>query len=207
MTPFPDGKYCVILADPPWNFKNYTSERGDRDAANHYTTLSIDDIIALPVKQTADSDCHLFMWTTGPHLQQAFRVIEGWGFRYSSIAFTWVKMRKNCDDKLFNTGRDMAVGLGHTTRKNTEICLLGRRGSPKRISKSVRELIIASRREHSRKPEEIYDRIEQYAAGPYLELFARSTRLGWASWGNEVGKFDNADEGQKQLTTAQHPSP
>ena len=85
--------------------------------------------------------------------------------------------------------RDFAIGLGLTTRHNPEICLLARRGRARRIAKDVRELIIAPAREHSRKPDEAYRRIERYAAGPYLELFARQRRPGWTVWGNETGKF------------------
>jgi hypothetical protein len=121
--------------------------------------------------------------------------MDAWGFRYSSVAFTWVKTNPKAP-VLFLDHRSFHIGLGHTTRKNAEFCLLGRRGSPKRLSKAVRELIIAPRREHSRKPEEAYARIEQFCAGPRLELFGRQTRLGWEVWGNEATKFDAAVPGE-----------
>jgi N6-adenosine-specific RNA methylase IME4 len=82
------------------------------------------------------------------------------------------------------------MGAGYTTRKNVEISWLGRRGNPRRLSKSVRELIIAPRREHSRKPDEVYGRIEQFCAGPYVELFARQQRPGWLVWGDQVDRFN-----------------
>jgi N6-adenosine-specific RNA methylase IME4 len=113
--------------------------------------------------------------------------MQEWGFRYSAIAFTWVKLKR---DHVLTGERDLHVGLGYTTRKNTELCLLARRGSPKRRSTKVRELIVSPRREHSRKPDEIHERIEQYCAGPYVELFARSSRKGWRTWGAEATKFD-----------------
>jgi N6-adenosine-specific RNA methylase IME4 len=116
------------------------------------------------------------------------------GLKYSGIAFTWVKTLRSRADMLFITKQDFHVGLGYTTRKNTELCLLARKGSPKRVSRSVRELIIAPVREHSRKPDEVYDRIEAYIPGPYLELFARRTRHNWTAWGNQTNKFDKAND-------------
>lgn len=191
--------YKCILADPPWHFKartalqtrNWTSAR---DAEKHYPVLGLDDIKALPVRFLAADDCHLFLWTTGPCLQMAFEVITAWGFRYSAIAFTWVKLRKrfNPDQLRFvpTADSDLHVGLGLTTRKNAEFCLLGRRGNARRNARDVREIILSPVREHSRKPEETYNRIERYCDGPYVELFARSQRWGWDSWGDEINKFE-----------------
>jgi N6-adenosine-specific RNA methylase IME4 len=154
--------------------------------------MKLPEIKALPVGDLAAKDCHLFMWTTGPNLEQAFEVMKAWGFHYSSVAFTWVKLWNSRADTLFMTDNDFVIGLGHTTRKNTEYCLLGRKGSPKRRSKSVRELLIAARREHSRKPDEAVRRIEEYADGPYLELFARTSRPNWTAWGNQTDRFPEA---------------
>jgi N6-adenosine-specific RNA methylase IME4 len=196
----PRGKFGVIAADPPWHFKartalqmsNWTSRR---DAEKHYTVLGIEDIQALPVADLASKDgCHLFLWTTGPCLPLAFDVIKAWGFRYSSMAFTWVKLKRSYNALQLRTlpltATDLHTGLGLTTRKNAEFCLLARRGNCKRISKSVREIILSPVREHSRKPDEFYERVPQYAAGPYLDLFSRQTRPGWTTWGKEATKFD-----------------
>lgn len=201
--PFGDmqaGSYGAIVADPPWHFRartalqmsNWTSRR---DAEKHYAVMGTDDIANLPVKQLAATDCHLFLWATGPCLRQAFEVIDAWGFRYSSIAFTWVKLKRTHNAAqlriLPSAESDLHVGLGLTTRKNAEFCLLGRRGSCKRASKSVREIIMSPVREHSRKPEEARDRVEQYV-GPNVriaELFAREPRRGWDAWGLETDKF------------------
>jgi N6-adenosine-specific RNA methylase IME4 len=177
----------VILADVPWHFRCYTNDVGSRDPRRHYHTMSMVDICALPVNDIAAKDCHLFLWVTGPMLEHSFNVIAEWGFTYSAIAFTWVKLKRN---RILTSESDLHVGLGLTTRKNTELVLLARRGSPKRRSGDVRELIISPRREHSRKPDEIRERIEQYCAGPYVELFARSSRKGWQTWGAERTKFD-----------------
>lgn len=192
-------RYGAILADPPWHFRartalqvgNWTSRR---DAEKHYPVMGLDDIKALPVGDMAAKDAHLFLWTTGPCLRQAFDVIEAWGFRYSAIAFTWVKLKRSFDARQLRAvpleEGDLHVGLGLTTRKNAEFCLLGRRGSCRRNSKSVREIILAPVREHSRKPDEVYGRIEAYCDGPYLELFARQRWPGWTAWGAETDKFE-----------------
>jgi N6-adenosine-specific RNA methylase IME4 len=194
----PRGHYRCILADPPWHFRARTAIQTrnfkcDRDVQRHYPTMGLDDIKALPVNDIAAKDAHLFIWTTGPCLRQTFEVMEAWGFRYSAVAFTWVKLKRSFDARqlrvLPTLESDLHVGLGLTTRKNAEFCLLGRRGNAHRNAKDVREIILSPVREHSRKPDEARVRIERYCDGPYLEMFARSTRDGWDSWGNETDKF------------------
>lgn len=197
----PRSHYRCILADPPWHFRARTPlQVGNwtirRDAEKHYPVMGVDDIAALPVRELAAKDAHLFIWTTGPCLRQTFEVMEAWGFRYSAVAFTWVKLKKSFDARqlriLPTLESDLHVGLGLTTRKNAEFCLLGRRGSARRNAKDVREIIMAPVREHSRKPDEARIRIERYCDGPYLEMFARSSRPGWDRWGNETDKFESA---------------
>ena len=188
----PKKHFGAVLADPPWHFKTFTNEVGDRDPRNHYGVMSLDDIKALPVAQHAAPDSHLFLCGTWPMLAEALDVMNAWGFRYSGVAFVWAKLRRGFRSP-FVIPRfmesDFHVGLGYTTRKNTEFVLLGRRGSPNRQAMNVRELIIAPVREHSRKPDEIRERIERYCVGPYLELFGRQRRKGWTVRGDEVGKF------------------
>lgn len=192
----PRNHFGAILADPPWHFRARTvcRSRSRRDVEKHYGVLGLEDIKLLPVSSLAARDAHLFLWVTGPSLPKAFEVMNTWGFRYSAVAFTWVKLKRSHDMKqlrfLPTSEHDLHVGLGLTTRKNAEFCLLGRRGNARRLSKSVREIILTPVREHSRKPDEVFDRICEYCAGPYLELFARQTRAGWTSWGDEVNKFD-----------------
>lgn len=157
--------------------------------------MSLADIKAMPVKGLTAKDCHLFLWTTGPHLQQAFSVMSAWGFRYSSLAFVWVKRRKRATDDddgrmLFMDARDLNFGTGYTTRQNVELVLLGRRGAPKRLAKDVFQVICAPRREHSRKPDEFFPLVERYCPGPRLELFARQSREGWKTWGDQAERFD-----------------
>lgn len=191
--------YRAIMADPPWHFRARTALQvgkwtSRRDAEKHYAVMGLDDIKALPVREVAAADAHLFLWTTGPCLRRSFEVIEAWGFRYSAVAFTWIKLRRSHNAMQLRilpmAESDLHVGLGLTTRKNAEFCLLARRGNAKRAAKDVREVIMAPVREHSRKPDEAFDRVRRYCEGPYLELFSRQSRVGWDSWGNETGKFN-----------------
>lgn len=194
----PPRHFGCIYADPPWHFQSRTppneNSTSRRDVEVHYQTMPLAEIKALPVADhAAPTGCHLFLWTTGPHLPVALEVMAAWGFRYSGIGFNWIKLKKSFDPTQLRFTRtidsDYHVSLGFTTRKNSELCLLGRRGGAKRIAKNIRELIISPRREHSRKPEEARERIERYCAGPYLELFGRETRPGWTVVGNQVGIF------------------
>ena len=145
--------------------------------------MAADAIEQLPVGELAACHAHLFLWITGPCLVRGMHlpVMRAWGFEPSSIAFVWIKPKRKAfanggfflDETLF------AKGMGHTTRQNAEYVVLGRRGKPRRLRKDVHQLIIQPRREHSRKPDELYARVERYCTGPYLELFARQRRPGW----------------------------
>jgi N6-adenosine-specific RNA methylase IME4 len=183
-------KYSVIYADPPWRFQNFSAKGEGRNAIAHYDCLDADNLSRLPVANYAAPNCTLLVWATDPLLPEAFRVINSWGFKYRTVGFYWAKLNKTANLNGF-TSDDFFSGLGYWTRANVEQCLLATRGKPQRISKSVRKLCIAPRREHSRKPDEIYSRIEALLAGPYLELFARGTRPGWDHWGDQAGLFDS----------------
>lgn len=176
---FPQGTFGCILADPPWSFRTWSGKTGTphRTAEDHYKTMTLRDIAALPVEEVAAKDCALFMWVVDSHVDQAIHLAAAWGFKFKTIAFVWDKGR---------------IGMGYWTRKQAEVCLLFTRGKPKRISKSIRQVIREPRREHSRKPDVTHERIESLVAGPYLELFARSQRPGWVSWGNQTDKFEVA---------------
>ena len=184
--PFKGAKrngYACLYCDPPWFFRTRTDFVSDRDARIHYPVMGADAIARLPVADLAAPDAHLFLWVTGPVLEQSFAVIKAWGFRYSGVGFTWIKTKRKHVGPV--TPADLHVGLGFTTRKNAEFCLLARRGNAKRLAKDVREVILSPLREHSRKPDEAYERIERYCAGPRVELFARAQRPGWAVYGND----------------------
>ncbi len=181
MIPFPDKKYQVILVDPPCSFKNYSKKGESRNVNRHYDVLSLAEIKQLPVSNLADDNCVLFMWATGPLLDKAFDVISAWDFTYKTMGFVWVKQNKKSPN--------LFMGGGYWTRSNAEICLLATRGKPKRINADVMQPIISPRREHSRKPDEIRERIERLLDGPYVELFARSESKTWDTWGNDTDHF------------------
>lgn len=181
----------LVLADPAWQFLTYGGASVPQRAKDqHYDVMSLDEMMTLPVGDLAAPDCALAMWVIGSHLDQALALGRAWGFVYKTDLFTWVKVGKN----------DPAVrpiSLGKWTRKQTETCLLFTKGKPKRLDKGIRQLfetdehiIFAPKREHSRKPEEQYERLQRLVEGPYVELFARQSRPAWATWGNERTKFD-----------------
>ena len=172
-------KYSIILADPAWAYRVWSKKGLGRSAENHYPTMQIDDICALPVADIAAKDSALFIWATFPQLQDAFTVIKAWGFTYKTVAFTWVKRNKKSPGWF--------VGCGYWTRANAELCLLATRGQPKRESKSVRQIIDAPISRHSEKPAETRERIVELMGDlPRIELFAREKAEGWSAWGNEI---------------------
>jgi N6-adenosine-specific RNA methylase IME4 len=167
-----------ILADPPWQFTTRSELGEGRSANQHYRTEGLDRIKQLPVEQLAADDAVLFMWMPDWLVQGALEVVEAWGFKHRTTGFTWAKQNPS--------GEGWHMGKGFWSRSNPEVCWLCTRGNPKRLYEDVRQLIVAPVMEHSRKPDEIYDGIERLVEGPYLELFARRERPGWASWGNEL---------------------
>src|SRR5215467_5931843 len=176
------NRFSVIYADPPWHFQSWTNGRWKGDGkiftppkAPEYHTMSVDQICALPVRDLAADDSALFLWGIWVMLPQALRVVGAWGFTFKTCAFCWMKADVRQLD-LFRDDADGQLGLGYWVRQNSEFCLLTTRGSPKRKSAAIRQCIIEPRREHSRKPDCVYERIERLVDGPYLELFARTTR-------------------------------
>jgi N6-adenosine-specific RNA methylase IME4 len=191
-----DGGWRCILADPPWHFQSWTNGRWKGDGkiftppkAPEYHTMSVDQIANLPVVDVCAADCALFCWGIWVMLPQALEVIQSWGFEYKTCAFVWTKADLS-QRHLFDETASGQLGLGYWVRQNTEFCLLATRGKPKRLVADVRQAIIERRREHSRKPDCVHERIERLVAGPRLELFARQSRLGWTTWGLETTKFD-----------------
>lgn len=173
-----NNKYNVILADPPWSWKTYSEKGRIKTPDRHYQLMDVKDIIYLPVENIASENSCLFLWVTFPKLTDGLKVMYAWDFTYKTVAFVWVKENKNSPG--------LFMGMGYWTRTNAEICLFGTRGQPSRLSGGVRQVIMSPRREHSRKPDEQYERIEALVNGPYVELFARHNRPGWDVWGNEV---------------------
>ena len=194
------GDYGAIYADPPWRFATYSDKGKGRSAEAHYDCMTLADIKAMPVAAWAARDAALFLWTTDPMLRHALEVIEAWGFTYKTVAFYWVKLNRNRGG-MFLAPSDFFTGMGFWTRANPELCLLATRGKPRRRATDVAKLMVAARREHSRKPDETYARIERLVGGPYLELFARVSQPGWDRLGNQAGLFD-----QGPVRTRRRPS-
>jgi N6-adenosine-specific RNA methylase IME4 len=202
----PAGGFSVIHIDSPWLFQNFSEAGEEKNAIAHYPCMETEDIMRLPLQVLAADDCAVFSWHTWPMMKTWARVIDAWGFDYAGLAWEWLKFNPE-------TGK-YAFGPGYGTRKNVEPCLLLTRGDPKLRpgeleffgnivvtgSRSVRDFILewpadairAPRREHSRKPDEAWKRIETMFEGPYVELFARTRRKGWKAWGNELDKFEVA---------------
>jgi N6-adenosine-specific RNA methylase IME4 len=165
--PPPAGKYRVIYADPPWPYDN---SGFDQSAASHYPTMSTEDIYALPIGNLADEECVLFLWATSPLLPNALGALAAWGFEYKASR-VWIKNR--------------APGIGWFVQTRHELLLIGVKGQG-HPSEKLDSVIEGPVTQHSRKPESVYADIEQCYGGPYIELFARRTRDGWNSWGNEI---------------------
>lgn len=193
----PPGPFGCILADPPWSFLTYGKKRTipHRAAEEHYQTMTAQELQAMPVADVAARDCALFMWIVDSHLDEALDLGRAWGFSFKTMALIWLK-REPLDERqpgfFLPLPHAADISMGYWTRKQAEVCLLFTRGKPRRLSRAVRQVIEAPRREHSRKPDETFDRVEALVGGPYLELFAREARPGWTAWGNQTTKFGAA---------------
>lgn len=174
------GQFSTILADPPWQFQNRTGKMApEHKRLSRYSTLSLDDIKAIPVASVAGTASHLYLWVPNALLAEGLAVLEAWGFTYKSN-LVWHKIRKD--------GGPDGRGVGFYFRNVTELVLFGVRGSMRTLPPGRRQVnfLATQKREHSRKPDEFYDIVESCSPGPYLELFARHRREGWENWGNEV---------------------
>ena len=177
--------YQLIMADPPWRFELYSAAGAEKCAEAQYRTMTLDAIAALPVADLARADCLLWLWATAPMLDQQLRVMEAWDFRFVTSG-VWVKTTRR--------GK-IGFGTGYVLRNAHEPFLLGVRGAPQ-CARSVRSVVMGELREHSRKPEAAYAAAEQLLPGARrCELFSRTDRAGWETWGDEVGKFGSDDGG------------
>jgi len=176
-----DRRFGTLLADPPWQFQNRTGKIApEHKRLSRYGTLSLDEIKSIPAHRAAANVCHLYLWVPNALLAEGLAVMDAWGFTYKSNV-VWHKIRKD--------GGSDGRGVGFYFRNVTELILFGVRGKNARTLQPGRTQVnyISSRkREHSRKPDEQYSLIEACSRGPYLELFARGERSGWAVWGNEA---------------------
>ena len=175
-----NGRFGTILADPPWRFSNRTGRVAPEYRRLHrYQSLPFEEIVRLPVSELSSEEGHLYLWVPNAMLREGLEVMKRWGFEYKTN-LVWHKVRKD--------GGPDGRGVGFYLRNVTELVLFGVRGAI-RTSKPGRtqvNIMRTQKREHSRKPDELYDIIESCSPGPYLELFARHGREGWVQWGNEL---------------------
>lgn len=173
------GPYAAILADPPWQFQNRTGKVApEHRRLLRYPTMELKEIIDLPVSKVAAAKSHLYLWVPNALLLEGLKVMEAWGFTYKTN-IVWYKVRKD--------GGPDGRGVGFYFRNVTELLLFGVKGSMRTLQpgRTQVNLFPTRKREHSRKPDEVFDIVESCSPGPYLELFARFARSGWDQWGNE----------------------
>jgi len=176
MIPFPDKKYSIIYADPPWSYNDKMIGHGG--AEGEYDTQDIEWIKALSVNQLSEKDCALFMWVVSPQIPEALEVISSWGFKFKTVAFVWGKRTSNNKD---------VHNLGRWTMGNIEQVFLATKGHPKRITNNIKQLVLDERTIHSKKPSQVRNRIVDLMGDlPRIELFSRDKIEGWDCWGNEV---------------------
>ena len=184
---WPIKKYSVIYADPPWSYYNDTTTTPDCTTVKGmrrppYPVMSSKDIMSIPVQSIADDSCILFCWTTDYHLEKCLNIIKAWGFEYKTIGFVWSKRNKDNSPVCF-------MGA-YTMKSGVEMCLLATKGKNacKMVkAHNVRSYIESPRQRHSKKPDEIRDRMVSLVGDvPRIELFARDRFPGWDAWGNEI---------------------
>lgn len=178
------GRFGAILADPPWQFQNRTGKMApEHKRLTRYGTLTLEDIKAIPVAAVAAEPAHLYLWVPNALLPEGLAVMQAWGFAYKTN-LVWHKTRKD--------GGPDGRGVGFYFRNTTELILFGVRGRNARTLPPGRRqvnIIKSMKREHSRKPDELYELIESCSPGPFLELFARGTHPGWTAWGNQADDY------------------
>lgn len=177
-------KFPVLYVDPPWSFVTFSKNNKGmlKSPDRHYSTMSLEDLKKIPVSEVLTKDAVVFMWVYNPMIPHALELLKAWGLEFKTLGFTWRKITKHGKDHF---------GLGYYTRQSVELCIIATRGNPGRPkSRSVRQIVHSQVREHSRKPDEMYNFIEELYDGPYLELFARAGyRKDWTKLGDQVGKF------------------
>ena len=171
-------KYNIIYADPPW-FYDF-GKSSSRFVGKKYDLMKQEDISLLPVKNICADNCVLIIWATFPRINYSLEIIKKWGFKYKTCLFVWVKKNKKANSNFW--------GMGYYTRSNAEICLIAVKGKPlERKSHSIHQIIESPVEEHSKKPDEVRNKIvELFGDIPRIELFARQQIDGWDCWGNEV---------------------
>ena len=181
----PDKKYNIIYADPPWYYGsksavNNTTGSAIKPLSDHYSTMSLQELKNMPIKNMTKDDAACFMWVTDSHIDEALEVLRSWGFAYKTIAFNWIKTTSK---------GNYCKNVAPWTMKSSEICLLGIKGRMTKYKQAnnIESLVIAQRTQHSQKPNEVRKRIEDlFGDLPRIELFAREKTDGWDVWGDEI---------------------
>jgi len=177
-------KFPVLYCDAPWSFVTFSKNNKGmlKSPDRHYKTMDLEAIKKIPVKDVLTDTAVCFFWVYNPMIPQALEVLNAWGLEFKTLGFCWRKTTKHGKDHF---------GLGYYTRQSVELCIIATKGKPKRPNaRNVRQILHSQVREHSRKPDEMYDLIERMYDGPYLELFARNSyRKDWTKLGLEVGKL------------------
>lgn len=185
--------YGTILADPPWRFANRTGKMApEHQRLSRYSTMSTQEIMDLPVGELALAQSHLYLWVPNALIAEGLDVMKAWGFTYKTN-MVWYKTRKD--------GGPDGRGVGFYFRNVTELILFGIRGKIRTFPPGRRQvnIITSQKREHSRKPDELYEIIEECSPDPFLELFARYRREGWTQWGNEIDADQTGNPTQLSL--------
>lgn len=200
--PLPAGPFATIVADPPWNYSKklsgggtsgfafvHHSKGGSRGAANHYPTLTLEELAKLPVESVASAEAHLYLWTTGAFLSEAHELATAWGFAPKGV-IPWIKVKRNAAARISEANGDLhealLMGMGRYYRWCTEFVLFAVRGKLPLLRNDLLGAFFAERSAHSKKPARFFDLIEKASPGPRLELFARTARPGYTAWGNQV---------------------
>lgn len=201
--PLPEGPFSTIVADPPWDYSRklsaggtsgfspvHPSRGGTRGAANHYRTLTVEQLRTLPVESVAADQAHLYVWTTSSFVVEAHSLAHSWGFS-PKVLVPWIKTKKKSRTEVLGSGGDLyagvRMGMGLYIRHCAEFILFAVRGKAPTARNDVLGVLFAPQGKHSEKPVQAYDLIERLSPAPRLELFAREPRDGYEVWGDEVG--------------------
>ena len=202
-SPLPPGPFATVVADPPWDYSRkisgggtsgyspvHQSRGGNRGAANHYSTLTLEELLQLSVYEVVADKAHLYLWTTGAFIVEAHQLAEAWGFSPKGV-IPWIKVKRDAASHIQKAHGDLhaavRMGMGLYIRWASEFVVFAVRGKLPTLRKDVNGVVFAERQAHSQKPDELYKLVESASPGPRLELFARVHRPGYEVWGNEVG--------------------
>lgn len=206
----PSERYGLIYMDPPWEFENYSEKGEDRNANRWYDTMTLEQMKLLPVADLADENSMCSCWMTFPRLLDGLELMRHYGFRYVTVGQVWIKLNKLVGLRSgIDILRDIFMGPGYWTRSNAEILVLASKGSPKRLSKSVRQVVLHPRSGHSEKPMVFRRNLEKLVdTERRIELFSRrEPEKGWDVWGNQVGALEAGTIAKRRIVIQDAPVP